>query len=83
MHAYDDKTGPDIQSSATNTTAANNIATYFSIEVLGANYYKLTPVVGDNGTTNIAAVSPAISYIRFSFVGTGENMAITLNEPIE
>lgn len=52
------------------------ISTYFNIETLGTNYYKITPL----------ETIPETSYVqffRFSFVGRGENLIITLGEPID
>lgn len=52
------------------------LTTYFNIETLGTNYYKVTPL----------DTIPANSYVnrfRFSLIGTGENLIITNNEPIE
>lgn len=53
--------------------AGSSIATYFTIETLDTNYYKLTPK--DNLTP--------YAFYRISLVGTGENLIITHNEPIE
>lgn len=54
-------------------SAGSTIGDYFAIETLGDNYYKLTP----KNTITI------YDYYRMSFVGTGENLIITHNEPIE
>lgn len=53
--------------------AGSSIAAYFTIETLDTNYYKLTPK--DNLTP--------YAFYRISLVGTGENLIITHNEPIE
>lgn len=53
--------------------AGSSIATYFTIETLDTNYYKLTPK--DNLTP--------YAFYRISLVGTGENLIVTHNEPIE
>lgn len=49
------------------------LATYFTVETLGDNYYKLTTL------NNVGQ----IAYLRLSLVGTGENLIVTVNEPIE
>lgn len=51
----------------------STIGNFFTIETLGDKYYKLTP----KDTVNIYA------YYRTSFVGTGENLIITHDQPIE
>lgn len=49
------------------------LSTYFTVEELeNGNYYKLTLI----GTT-------VAKYLRLSLVGTGENLIVTVNEPIE
>ena len=53
--------------------AGSSIATYFTIETLDTNYYKLTPK--DNLTP--------YAFYRISLVGTGENLIVTHDEPIE
>ena len=51
-----------------------NISTYFTMEELETgNYYKLTPI--GNHTV--------IKYLRMSLIGTGENLIVTFNQPIE
>ena len=45
----------------------------YNVEVLGDKYYKLTPTSRFGETL----------YFRVSLVGTGENLIITINEPIE
>ena len=51
---------------------------YFTIEKLGTDYYKMTPVANLHHSIN------GIGYLRFSFAGTdGVNIIITKNEPIE
>lgn len=54
-------------------SAGSTIGDYFTIETLGDKYYKLTP----KDTITI------YDYYRMSFVGTGENLIISHNEPIE
>ena len=45
---------------------------YFSFEQLGEQYYKITPL----------KVSYVKNYIRMSVKGSGENLIVTVNEPI-
>jgi lysophospholipase L1-like esterase len=52
--------------------------TYFTIETLGDQYYKVTPTASWTGVSGGYA-----DYLRFSLIGTGENLIITLDEPIE
>ena len=55
--------------------SGTNLSTYFKVENLGDDYYKLTPV-SDNAST-------LVKYLRLSLIGTGENLIVTINEPIE
>lgn len=57
--------------------AGTALPTYFTIEKLGTSYYKLTP------TASLASASGYTDYLRFSLIGTGANLIITINEPIE
>lgn len=51
-----------------------NMSSHFTLEELsGGNYYKLTPL------RDILEVT----YVRLSLIGTGENLIVTANEPIE
>lgn len=70
IYGYTEKGGAP----ASSTTASGpTLSTYFTVEELeSGTYYKLTPT-GSKATT----------YIRFSLIGTGENLIITVNEPIE
>lgn len=52
--------------------------TYFTIETLGDQYYKVTPTASWTGVSGGYA-----DYLRFSLIGTGENLVITLDEPID
>lgn len=55
-------------------TGTNGLSNYFTIEELEAgNYYKLTPI---NTYT-------AVTYLRISLIGTGENLVVTVNEEID
>ena len=63
------------------------LSKYYTIETLGDNYIKLTPIASDNGTNSmlvstVASASNA-QFVRFSLKGTGANLIITLDEPIE
>lgn len=49
---------------------------WFTMEELGSNYWKLTPTSELSSYNNIES-------IRFSLKGTGENLTVTLDEPIE
>ena len=75
--------GPQI---AGNGTGNSSITTYYTREMLGANYYKLTPIASDSGTNSklvqIVANSTNARFVRFSLKGTGANLIITLDEPI-
>lgn len=72
FYGYDNtKTGSIV--SGTSATGSN-IDTFFNVEELESGvYYKLTPLI---------TVS-AVAFIRISLIGTGENLIITVNEPIE
>lgn len=48
---------------------------YFAIETIGENYYKITPIETSYTWYNVIA-------IMFSFVGKGEDLIITIDEPI-
>ena len=61
---------PSVSSGVWNNTAGSTI---FNIEVLGDCYYKLTPYESRGEDC----------YYRVSLLGTGENLIITHNEPIE
>lgn len=51
------------------------IEKHTTIELLGTNYYKITPSAGVFGDGAV--------FFRMSFTGTGENLIISVNEPIE
>lgn len=55
--------------------AGEAIRTYFTVETLGDKYYKVTPI--------ISAITGQTDYLRFSLIGEGENLIITIGEPIE
>ena len=56
--------------------AGGTIPTYFTIEALGTDYYRVTPL------ETIAASGAEVKYLRLSLLGAGEDLIITLNEPI-
>lgn len=67
-----------------NGAQGTSISQYYVVEELDPQYYRLTPVFRDNGDSEIHSYFPDSSgYIRFSLLGTGENLIITFNEPIE
>ena len=63
------------------TGSNNDIGVYFTVEVLGDDYYKLTPIVNSNGVSTL--YKSGIAYFRISLYGTGNDLIITLDEPIE
>ena len=59
------------------SVSGTNWNTYFTIETLGENYYKLTPIEsGISSWYNIIC-------LQFSLFGKGDNLIITIDEPIE
>lgn len=60
-----------------NSTNSNTMwGTYFTIDTLGEQYYRLTPTANNGFSLNIFA-------FRMSLYGSGENLIITVDEPIE
>ena len=55
--------------------AGSAIMTYFAVETLADKYYRVTPIT--------SAINSQIDYLRFSLIGEGENLIITIGEPIE
>lgn len=54
-----------------------NLGTYFTVEQLGTDYCKLTPISG-------SGLNSATQYVRMSFTtGTPAKVIITVDEPIE
>lgn len=54
-----------------------NVQTYYTVEELGTDYYKLTPISG-------AGLPDTAQYMRMSFTtGTPMDVIITIDEPIE
>lgn len=69
FYGYSTKAGSPVNNAY---AIGSRLDEFFVVEELGTNYYKLTP------KSNVAAVE----YIRMSLVGTGENLIVTINEPI-
>lgn len=67
------------------TQTVANLSKYFSIETLGTQYYKLTPIMDGNGRNMLAATWGVqnITHIAISANGDGANMVVTYDEPIE
>ena len=76
--------GPGISG---NGSGNNALSKYFTIETLGDKYIKLTPIASTSGTysklVETVATSTNARFVRFSLKGTGANLIITLDEPIE
>ena len=58
-----------------------NIANMFTVTDLGDKYWKLTPTSTMNGMDT--AISTPITWLRLSLKGKGENLIVTIDEPIE
>lgn len=56
--------------------SGESLSNYFTAETLGENYYKWT-------LTNVSKNSLRGKYYRLSLVGTGDNLIITHDQPIE
>lgn len=70
------------------TTGANALSTYYTVETLGTQYYRLTPKPsGDSSVLAKQSVggdaTTTAQYMRWSFVGTGENLVVTVNQEID
>lgn len=63
----------------TQTLGNTYFSKLFTYELLGDNYFKLTPTASSSWNSYIAG----IDYIAFSFVGKGKSLIITIDEPIE
>ena len=76
--------GPGITGNGTGNAA---LSKYFTVETLGDKYIKLTPIASASGTNSmlVSTVASAANarFVRFSLKGTGANLIITLDEPIE
>ena len=70
-----------------NGSGTNELSKYFTVETLGDKYIKLTPIASDSGTNSklVQTVASAANarFVRFSLKGTGANLIITMDEPIE
>lgn len=70
-----------------NGSGNNALSKYFTVETLGDKYIKLTPIASTSGTNSklveTVASSTSARFVRFSLKGTGANLIITLDEPIE
>ena len=76
--------GPGITGNGSGNGA---LSKYFTVETLGNKYIKLTPIASASGTNSmlVSTVASAANarFVRFSLKGTGANLIITLDEPIE
>lgn len=67
-----------IQLNGNASAAANQFGTYFTIETLGTNYYKLTPIESKFD----AWTGSPIGRMMMSLKGSGANLIVTTDEPI-
>ena len=70
-----------------NGTAENNLlSTFYNMETLGDDYFRLVPVDAGGGKwkaqANVASVTDA-EFFRISLAGSGENLIVTVDEPID
>ena len=76
--------GPGITGNGSGNSA---LSKYFTVETLGDKYIKLTPIASTSGTNSKLAETVASAtnarFIRISLKGTGANLIITMDEPIE
>ena len=76
--------GPMINGSGSGNSA---LSKYFTVETLGDKYIKLTPIASASGTNSmlVSTVASATNarFVRISLKGSGANLIITLDEPIE
>ena len=76
--------GPMITGNGSGNSA---LSKYFTVETLGDKYIKLTPIASASGTNSmlVSTVASAANarFVRISLKGTGANLIITLDEPIE
>ena len=63
------------------TGTNGNLEKLFTLTDLGDKYWKLTPTSTMNGMDT--AISSPITWLRFSLKGTGANLIVTIDEPIE
>ena len=76
--------GPAITGNGSGNSA---LSKYFTVETLGDKYIKLTPIASTSGTYSklVETVSSSANarFVRFSLKGSGANLIITMDEPIE
>ena len=76
--------GPMIAGNGSGNAA---LSKYFTVETLGNKYIKLTPIASASGTNSMLVSTVASSvkarFVRISLKGSGANLIITLDEPIE
>lgn len=59
-----------------------NLTNYVSVETLGDQYYRITPLSGFSDFANFADWED-YAYVRFSLPGSGAGVIITIDEPLE
>lgn len=82
---YKDAINLYLKGDVTDVTNNNCLEKCYTKEVLGDKYYKLTPIADGSNSVLVktASVVTGAKYIRLSLKGTGENLIVTLDEPIE
>lgn len=65
------------------TPTPDVLAGYFTITTLGDQYYKLEPIMNEDGTNVMAKAGWYYNYITVSGTGSGADLIVTMNEPIE
>ena len=65
---------------STPSFGSTGVTDLFNVEQLGADYIKITPKLDAEA---FDVKWPRCTHIAFSFVGTGESLIITLDEPIQ
>lgn len=75
----------DIKTMTGSGVQGSQLSTYFTIETLSNGVTKLTPIASGDKSKLLADSkgNTNAKYFRMSLVGTGENLIITVNEPIE
>ena len=70
-----------------NGSGNNALSKFFTVETLSDKYIKLTPIASTSGTNSklVETVASAANarFMRISLKGTGANLIITMDEPIE
>ena len=57
---------------------------FYIVEELDEKYYKITPAYAEStGNVRLSEIGTGTLYVRFSFTGVGENLIMTLDQPIE